>query len=264
MKSPNSKPSDVDVYGLRPLVSPWKCLSPYEFYMHWKAEALLPPTFYNKRDMPQRTAWVQPVPKDVIKGEKAAVPGVHYVVLDAPEGGSNDTYYCFPEEPAAALRYFRHAWVLVRKKRPEVPVIEGGKLPRAGGNATYNAKYASVFFRPWCLLKGCVNVPHLCHLGCTAAGLSEIYRYRVVEKPTRRISTGKPVRCSDVLPYFEKAWDEYIKGNVVSKHAAQLIQSFLLNTIAATQYEADEAHDVEGDLSEAEDEKRQVPRDADA
>jgi len=47
LRSNNSRPNAVDVYGVRPLESPFKLLSPYEFYVKWKAVPLLSPYQYD-------------------------------------------------------------------------------------------------------------------------------------------------------------------------------------------------------------------------
>ena len=71
-------------------------------------------------------------------------PSRHFVVVEP----CDDTYFTFPDHPQQ-LSVFRNAWVLVRNKRPHVPVLEGTRLPSALQRPQDYAKYCSVFFRPW-------------------------------------------------------------------------------------------------------------------
>ena len=85
--------------------------------------------------------------KEYRNGKIAAKAGIHYVVLRSEK----DEYYTFPEEPFDVYKVFRHSWVLVRKRIPDVVVIEGLKLPSTARSAAFNAQYCSLFFRPWTL-----------------------------------------------------------------------------------------------------------------
>ena len=38
----------------------------------------------------------------------------------------------------------------------------------------------------------------------------------------------------EMCTQWDKSWDEYVRGNVVSESAAKLIRSLMLKTIAAT------------------------------
>ncbi len=51
-----------------------------------------------------------------------------------------------------------------------------------------NAKYSSVFFRPWILLAGTVGIPHLEYMGYQQADLQKLY---ASGPPTRRPLRGK-------------------------------------------------------------------------
>ena len=42
----------------------------------------------------------------------------------------------------------------------------------------------------------------------------------------------------EMCTQWDKSWDEYVRGNVVSESAAKLIRSLMLKTIAATWYAA--------------------------
>ncbi len=88
---------------------------------------------------------------------------VQYLFVIEPNEGAD--YVAFPADPADTYKVFRHAWVLVRKKRPDVVVIEGLRMPSASRAATENAKYCCLFFRPWTLLPGEARIPNLTLLG---------------------------------------------------------------------------------------------------
>ena len=77
----------------------------------------------------------------------------------------------FPKETAD----FRHSWALVRKRTPDVVIIENAKMPSVNRSSVYNAQYCSLFFRPWTLLEGDDVVPHLSLLGLSAASLKVFY-----------------------------------------------------------------------------------------
>ena len=149
VRTDRSVPNNMDIYGLRPLRSPWMLLSPYEFLRYWKAEPLLPPPYYATRRIDPRTKWTTDgeliAKSDAYKsGQIVLKPGVHFVVVEPKEDAK---YAVFPHEPAHLYGAFRHTWVIVRKRRPEVVVIEGLKMPRATRPAADNAKYCSLFFR---------------------------------------------------------------------------------------------------------------------
>ena len=55
VRTDRSVPNDMDVYGLRPLRYPWALLSPYEFLRYWKAEPLMPPSYYEEKKQPSRS-----------------------------------------------------------------------------------------------------------------------------------------------------------------------------------------------------------------
>ena len=98
------------------------------------------------------------------------------------EPTADDNYFTFPVDPMEVYRIFRHTWVLVRKKRPDVVVIEG-KRPSATRSTKENAKYFSLFFRPWTLLAGNTMVPNIALLGCVLDKVQELYDKSLVTVP---------------------------------------------------------------------------------
>ena len=130
-------------------------------------------------------------------------------------------------------------------------------MPRPGRNPETNGKYCSVFFRPWTLLsgQGSVMIPELQHLGIRHTHLQVLYAQQPLFKRrrlrsrqhdrSRFMSTKEAIRWHD-------AWSEYIRGHVVSRHSARLIQSFLATTMARAP-EDDSASD-DNDASDIDDE----------
>ena len=255
VRTDRSTPNDIDAYGYRPLEHPWGLLSPYEFMRQWRCVPLLIPSYYRTRKQPERTEWTE-AGKQLIKtkeykdGKHTATPGVHYEAVDPPV---SDDYFLFPEETSR----FRHAWALVRKRRPDVVAIDNLHLPSVNKGPVYNAKYGSLFFRPWTLFAGDATVPHLSYLCLTRASLQQ----ELMKSSGHQVSGGRkrfgrkrpaapPVSSPDKVEWAS-AWSEYVRGNVVSESAARFIQSFLLNTIATSGGAADEA---ESEADAAEDE----------
>ena len=173
------------------------------------------------------------------------IPGKHYRVVE----GCRD-YRVFPDHPA--LSVFRHRWVLVRTPRPMVPVFQHSKLPRAGLSAEENARLCSVYLRPWTLCADFAAPPHVPHL--LQLAMYPLAEPEVARPAARRRVTGKrspPVSSApDARPTWATSWGRYIRGNVVSDHAARLITNFLTATMAradaggdSTDEEADAADD---------------------
>ena len=130
---------------------PVSCSPPYEFSRQWRCVALLVPDHHSNRDRPKQTEWTEEGRRLICthdyKNKKVpAQPGVHFKAVEPTSGD----YFLFPEEAGN----FRHAWALVRKRRPDVVVIENLPLPSVNRPSAYNSKYCSLFFRPWTLFAG--------------------------------------------------------------------------------------------------------------
>ena len=178
--------------------------------------------YYAPRNIPLRTRWTADgkqiaMSDDYKDGKVTLKPGLHLVIVE-PEADAE--YAAFPSEPAHIFSTFRHSWVLVRKRRPDVVVIEGLKMPRASRAAAENAKYCSLFFRPWTLLGGSPQVPHLSFLGLPDNILKQLYTKS--DTPT---VTDQVARLPDFVSW-ERSLDAYLRGNVVSEAVAPLIRSF--------------------------------------
>ena len=253
---PTSKPSArnrrsaapmVDLYGFRPLEQPWRMLCVFEFIRWWCAEPVLAPHQY-QHDEDRRSMWTQ-AGLEIQKTQKykdgkvQLVPGIHFLVCEPMD----EEYYTFPTEPAAIYGTFRHRWVLMRRKRPYVPILEGAPLPRMGRSAEENARYCSVFFRPWTLCEGSAEVPHLRWLGTAAEDIPEqAVAPRKKERLHGKQFAKRPVQCK-----FSIAWNRYIK-EVPSESAATYIRNFLTSTMARGATADDQAEDADASDVDAE------------
>ena len=227
VRTERSKPNEMDIYGFRPLQHPWKLLSPYEFLMAWRAEPLMVPSYYANKNVKPLTEWtfqgLELIKNQAYKdGEVAAKPGVDYIVIERDD----NVYHTFPKEPREYYSTFRHAWILIRKKRPDVVVIEGLKLPSTARSDAENAKYCSLFFRPWTLLPGGVYVPHLSLLGVSTKILQQVYETSAAHESSLQVEGQS--HCVQNIITWHRTWDTYIRGQVVSRTASELIKSFLL------------------------------------
>ena len=230
----NIKLQHVDVYGYRPLRnSPFELLSVFEFYMYFYAEALLWP---EAATATTRTKWT-PLGLMMWNEHKAKrkvnprepmprwLPGRHYIVIE-PE---QDEYYTFPSEPVRTYETFRHRWVIVRNRRPYVPVLEGSRVPGPQTAPEDTAKYCSLFFRPWSLIADTIRVPYLANMAFSRDSRAQALEQKT-EIKRRRLIGKQEVRSIN----WKQIWNEYIRENVVSKHAARIIQTFLVNSFSGS------------------------------
>ena len=98
--------------------------------------------------------------------------------------------------------------------------------------------------------KGDALVPHVSLLGLNRQALQEVYEHE-------RVSVAKAARSHLRKPcpqsVFEKihwqaSWSEYVRGNIVSESSKNLIQSFLLKTMASSTKGTD---DIETEADES-------------
>ena len=99
-------------------------------------------------------------------------------------------------------------------------------MPAPSRDPEDNAKYFSVFFRPWTLLREQTRLPHLGDVGISATDASK-------ELSKRKRS-------------FVQSWEEYKNGNVVSETAAQLIRSIVTKTLACKAQPDGEMSEADG------------------
>ena len=109
--------------------------------------------------------------------------------------------------------------------------------------------YANLFLKVLSA-KGDALVPHVSLLGLDRQALQEVYEHE-------RVSVAKAARSHLRKPcpqsVFEKihwqaSWSEYVRGNIVSESSKNLIQSFLLKTMASSTKGTD---DIETEADES-------------
>ena len=250
VRTDRSRVNVFEAYGLRPQTYPWKLLSAYEFWRFWNVVPLLLPTYYVNRGIRPRTIWTEEGQRltrtqEYKEGKRVAKPGIHFVAVSDVQ--HDPTYYLFPEHPTTTFTSFRHAWAIERNARPYVVVVEGLKLPNPSRSPTYNAQYCSLFFRPWTLLWGDTLVPNFELIGLDRTSVEIAYDNEKPPAPkAARMQSTKPAYTSiHQATQWHNAWNEYIRGNIVSESARDLIQSFLLKTMAASYTRTDEESDAD-------------------
>ena len=236
----------AEAYGYRPAVDSLLYLSPWEFLMWWDIEELRNPL----RQRNGWTRWVEGSMSNLQAIDLVAAdpqfkfqPGVHFVVNEdsltqGEDNADGDLVVAYPDEPE--LHRFWHQWVLRRRARPVVPSPECTPMPHRGiiCKAT-RAKYFSVYMRPWVLLRtqATTYVPHIGDLDVPILQPTTRPCSLAVDAVKRRV-TGKRTPAGQQRSYAA-AWRSYIKGNIVSNHAARLIRSFVTTMMGTGKVEAD-------------------------
>ena len=102
-----------------------------------------------------------------------------------------------------------------------IPAPSNTPLPDKTRCPEQKAKLFSVYLRPWVLdpAKACAqgHVPHIRDLDLA----------RRASKPLRRVLTKTTSDCEPELRSYSEAWSTYVRGRVVSRHAARLITQFM-------------------------------------
>ena len=113
---------------------------------------------------------------------------------------------------------------MVPLPRPKVPVFSNSKMPRADMRDEEKARLCSVYFRPWTLCTDFAAVPHVPHLLQMPLYPEPVVRHR------KRVKSK--AAAEETVASWASSWARYIRGNVVSDHAAVLIRRFLSLTLA--------------------------------
>ena len=113
---------------------------------------------------------------------------------------------------------------MVPNPRPYVPVFTKAKMPRADMQDDEKGRLCSVYFRPWTLCTDFEVIPHVPHLLHMIS-----YPEQVVRRRKRTKGKAAP---EEAVASWANSWARYIRGNVVSDHAARLIRRFLSLTLA--------------------------------
>ena len=124
---------------------------------------------------------------------------------------------------------------MVPLRRPHVPVFSSSKMPRAGMKEEEKAKLCSLYWRPWTLCDDFSQVPHVPHLLQMRLYPEPIVRHRMRAK--------SKATAEETMPSWVGSWNRYIRGNIVSEHAAILIRRFLSLTLARSSYNGQESDD---------------------
>ena len=113
---------------------------------------------------------------------------------------------------------------MVLNPRPNVPVFTKAKMPRADMQDNEKGRLCSVYFRPWTLCKDFEVIPHVPHMLEMTMYPEPAVRHR---KRAKLKAAPEEAEAS-----WAHSWARYIRGNVVSDHAARLIRRFLSLTLA--------------------------------
>jgi len=218
----------VDLYGYRGTDARVYHLSPWEFSAHWYPHQLQPPSAGSRAG----TRWTPAGKAEYQESRESAEvfeaePGEHYVVDEAWFGGEacpyeSDNVVILADIPE--LQRFRHEWVLLRSARPKVPCPEQTPLPSKHQTPEERAQLCSVYLRPWVLTRrgASEHVPFLADLDIVARDASQPVTRRRLETKTSAAAASGIVRS------WRRTWKCYVRGRVVSRYAAQIVQNFLM------------------------------------
>ena len=138
------------LYGERPQDSEVWLLSPYEFVTHWQpALASFPQSLADADDERHHVILTERGKEKLLmqgKHKESATlePGDDYVVK---EKGGDDW---IPYPAGNSTDYFRHSWIIRRRRRPKAPSFHGSPLPKhRNGEAENAAKYVMAYFKPY-------------------------------------------------------------------------------------------------------------------
>ena len=146
-------------------------------------------------------------------------------------------YWLFPHE------VLKHSWVIVRQRRPYVPVLQGVQVPTASTSPMDSAKYFSLFFRPWTFQSNDAGIPHICTLGLqhlkdnstdmSGCSVRNAATASFVKHDTQSDSPPEDVESDMVkdVSNFAASWASFLRKGVHSSEAAQLIQTLLINAM---------------------------------
>ena len=126
-----------------------------------------------------------------------------------------------------------------------MPVFSKSRMPRADMQDDEKARLCSVYFRPWTLCTDFEVIPHVPHLLHMTAYPEPAVRHR-----KRAKHKAAP---EEAVASWASSWARYIRGNIVSDHAARLIRRFLSLTLARrcgdnAQKSDDDAMSEKGDM----------------
>ena len=158
-----------------------------------------------------------PVPLSRWTGKDKTTYELNPAVLPA-EPSLDDDIIFFGEIPGDVE--LRNRWYLRRRLRMMVPAPSGTPLPDKERCPERKARLFSVYMRPWVLdpAKACTrgHVPHIADLNLVQCAV----------KVQRRVSCKRSADVQEIRSYAQ-AWSRYVRGKVVSQHAARVITQFM-------------------------------------
>ena len=217
-----------DLYGYRgnlPEAAAVYYLNPWEFVMLWDVMRLPTPCLTEdkrRQGPPALTIWeVRPDIENGVLGEYVLNPvAVQYYAR------FEDVLF-YPDTPGRLN--LRHTWYMQRRKRPMTPAPTGTPMPDGHMDAEKKSKLFSVYLRPWTL----------CSSWATAGRVPHITDLNLLVKPRRRCVVKTTVEEATETRSYEQAWRKYIRGQVVSRHALQIIVQFMSACCGKSSRDAD-------------------------
>ena len=204
-----------------------------EFVMHWEVIQL--PAPHKTNDHGAVSQWL---------------PGLQVSERDPTNIHSYEPY---PAAESKDLLFYpnipgdfqlRSRWYMRRRARPMVPAPSHTPMPDKENNPDGKARLYSIYLRPWTLDAGIATAeaPHITNLDIVPSP----GRYRNLDGENQR---GGSTRDGDTLDgnkskrirlrgkqseqgsaaerSYSQAWTTYVRGNVVSEHAARIIKQFM-------------------------------------
>ena len=203
-----------DLYGFRGKLPENKdvyYLNPWEFLMLWDVQRLPPP---NKKPWMISAEEHQAVPLSVWLEE-----GKYQLNPAAVQYYRSKDMLFYPTVRGNA--FLRDTWFMVRRRRPMVPAPSNTPMPDKYRSPEQRARLYSVYLRAWTLEATWATtgkVPHICDLNL-------LPMQRDVAASRRRLRS-KQSRPGPVRSYAQ-AWQWYMEGHVVSRHAVRIIVQFM-------------------------------------
>ena len=226
------------MYGFRGVEHAVDLFSPFEMLRYWAMERLDPP------NIGKATAWT---PEKMCyaawckthREKPQWEAGVHYVAV--PGEGR----ILLPDLPA--LDGLRHCWCWQKRDRPYVPVWSYAKIPRVTTAPEENARLLCIYMRPWTLscTDATAQTPLLSRLGVVALPVNELPAETNQAEKGDQAKSGSAQDTVGPSAHEEraytKAWQTYIKGNVVSHTNKRFITNLLAATAARVVEDPDDS-----------------------
>ena len=202
-----------DLYGFRGFLPGYEdvyYLNAWEFLMLWEVRRLPAPSSRKgtrHSDAPCLSEWLPGEKEYGLNPEAVAYFADKPHILFYPVIDGN--------------RFLRDNWYMARRMRPQVPAPSGTPMPDRYRSGEQRGKLYSLYLRPWVLhplWASAGRVPYLCDLNIVPSS-TEAPRIH------RRLQGKRPAET--VTRSYAGAWEWYIAGHVVSRHAARLIVQFM-------------------------------------